>query len=426
MATLKDVVDVLCRISTTGISVDLNLADDEVAIGGVGTAGVRALANMEDNNSDNIAPSATENKLSTIGFGMVFDGTNWDRMLGNQTDGVLVNLGTNNDVTVTSGNITVSGTVAATQSGTWNINNISGVISLPTGAATEATLAALNAKVTAVNTGAVVISSGSITVTNAAGASAVNIQDGGNSITVDGSVSITGTPTVDTELPAVAALADTVANPTTTTVGTNPSIYNGTTWDRWRTATIANGTTGTGVPSAGIMGFDGTNYQRARTVDIGSDGVASTSLAVGNFNYGFNGASFDRLRAVTGASATTGIGVLTTHVKPNSSANAGITPILSITLEASRVLKAGAGNIYKIQGYSTTAGYIQIFNSTTLPADATAPYLQPLKIAADANFFIDFGDIPSVMSTGITVCFSTTAATKTIGGAVCWFAGYVV
>jgi hypothetical protein len=35
----------------------------------------------------------------------------------------------------------VTGTVAATQSGTWNINNVSGTISLPTGAATEATLA---------------------------------------------------------------------------------------------------------------------------------------------------------------------------------------------------------------------------------------------------------------------------------------------
>lgn len=37
-----------------------------------------------------------------------------------------------------SGSVTVSGTVAATQSGTWNINNISGTISLPTGAATSA------------------------------------------------------------------------------------------------------------------------------------------------------------------------------------------------------------------------------------------------------------------------------------------------
>lgn len=38
------------------------------------------------------------------------------------------------------GSLTVDGTVAATQSGTWNINNVSGTISLPTGAATEATL----------------------------------------------------------------------------------------------------------------------------------------------------------------------------------------------------------------------------------------------------------------------------------------------
>lgn len=37
-----------------------------------------------------------------------------------------------------SGSVTVSGTVAATQSGTWNINDISGTVSLPTGAATAA------------------------------------------------------------------------------------------------------------------------------------------------------------------------------------------------------------------------------------------------------------------------------------------------
>lgn len=64
------------------------------------------------------------------------------------------------------GSITVDGTVAATQSGTWNINNISGTITLPTGAATESTLAAkatestlssLNSKVTACNTNSVTI-----------------------------------------------------------------------------------------------------------------------------------------------------------------------------------------------------------------------------------------------------------------------------
>jgi len=39
-----------------------------------------------------------------------------------------------------AGSLTVDGTVAATQSGTWNITNVSGTVSLPTGAATDATL----------------------------------------------------------------------------------------------------------------------------------------------------------------------------------------------------------------------------------------------------------------------------------------------
>ena len=39
--------------------------------------------------------------------------------------------------------IPVNGTVAATQSGTWNINNITGTVSLPTGAATQTTLASV-------------------------------------------------------------------------------------------------------------------------------------------------------------------------------------------------------------------------------------------------------------------------------------------
>lgn len=53
--------------------------------------------------------------------------------------------------------------VPASQSGTWNITNISGSVSLPTGAATEITLSSLDGKVTACNTSAVVLSSGTVT-----------------------------------------------------------------------------------------------------------------------------------------------------------------------------------------------------------------------------------------------------------------------
>lgn len=78
----------------------------------------------------------TQDSLVVSSFLYGFDGSTWDRLKGDSTDGLLVNLGANNDVTVT-------GTVSAVQSGTWNITNISGTVSLPTGAATETTLTSL-------------------------------------------------------------------------------------------------------------------------------------------------------------------------------------------------------------------------------------------------------------------------------------------
>lgn len=60
---------------------------------------------------------------------------------GDATAGLKVDLGADNDVTIT-GTVTVDngGTFAvqAAQSGTWNVTNISGTVSLPTGAATAA------------------------------------------------------------------------------------------------------------------------------------------------------------------------------------------------------------------------------------------------------------------------------------------------
>lgn len=86
----------------------------------------------------------------------------------------------------------IDGTVAATQSGTWNINNISGTVSLPTGAATSA---------------AQLPDGHNVTVDNAAGAGAVNIQDGGNSITVDGTVTTTPPANASTNVAQIAGTA---------------------------------------------------------------------------------------------------------------------------------------------------------------------------------------------------------------------------
>src|SRR3990170_3987556 len=54
--------------------------------------------------TDNFANPTT---TSIMSMGMLFDGSTWDRALGNSTDGALVNLGTNNDVTVT-GSVTAN------------------------------------------------------------------------------------------------------------------------------------------------------------------------------------------------------------------------------------------------------------------------------------------------------------------------------
>lgn len=54
-------------------------------------------------------------------------------------------------VTDSGGSLTVDGTVAATQSGTWNVTNISGTVSLPTGAATELTQTANQTLLTSID-----------------------------------------------------------------------------------------------------------------------------------------------------------------------------------------------------------------------------------------------------------------------------------
>lgn len=82
-------------------------------------------------------------------------------------------------------------------------------------------------------------------------------------------VTVTGTVTADTELPAAAALADNTANPTVPAVGSF------------------------------LMGFDGTNWDRVRVGTPSIDGVAAASfpsLLALSVGYAFDGSDFDRIR----------------------------------------------------------------------------------------------------------------------------------
>ena len=88
-------------------------------------------------------------------------------------------------------------------------------------------------------------------------------------------------------------------------------------------------------------------------------------------------------------------------------------------LAASLVVKASAGRLYGLQGYATSAGFLQIHDASSLPADSVVPE-EVFPIEANKPFSLDTGRRGIQYATGIVVCFSSTGPTKTIGGSVMW------
>ena len=89
----------------------------------------------------------------------------------------------------------------------------------------------------------------------------------------------------------------------------------------------------------------------------------------------------------------------------------------SAALEASSVTKASAGNLYGFSASNTnaTGHWIQFFNSTTVPADATVPALE-FAIGGEGTISQEWPK-GRHFSTGISWCISSTNGTKTIAGA---------
>lgn len=101
-----------------------------------------------------------------------------------------------------------------------------------------------------------------------------------------------------------------------------------------------------------------------------------------------------------------------------------VTQVVSTALEASHVLKAGAGQLVQLAVFNSavSAQFILIMNSTTVPANGAVTLLYPpIPIAAGTLIVLDFA-APLVASTGISVSNSSTGTfTKTIGSADCAF-----
>lgn len=104
-----------------------------------------------------------------------------------------------------------------------------------------------------------------------------------------------------------------------------------------------------------------------------------------------------------------------TSETPTDLAGACPTTTSTAAVAGSLILKASAGNLY---GYNVvagaSAGYLMLFNSTTVPADGAVTPLKCIPIAANAGIDRSF-DIPRRFGTGIVLVFSTTGPfTKTV------------
>lgn len=107
--TIVDSGTVAISQTTTDNDVDANITNGSLAVTGTFWQATQPVSGSvtADTELPTAAAISAENTAaptapSVYAFPVVFDGTNWDRLKGDSTDGMLVNLGANNDVSVTS------------------------------------------------------------------------------------------------------------------------------------------------------------------------------------------------------------------------------------------------------------------------------------------------------------------------------------
>lgn len=188
-----------------------------------------------------------------------------------------------------------------------------------------------------------------------------------------------------------------------------------------------------GTVAGASNGFPITLYSVAGAIAAyqgnSTDGLATSSaatkLTIDSLNYIFNGTSIDRKRSIQGADQT-GLGITAVATSPNSNINTSITPIISTSVESSHILKASAGNMYRVRITSgAVAGFLMLFNATSAPSDGAVTPQSCSIVPANSTVEIDHGGIPDRFAIGITAVFSSTGCFTKTASATAMIEGFI-
>jgi hypothetical protein len=225
--------------------------------------------------------------------------------------------------------------------------------------------------------------------------SAIPITDNASSLTVDGTV------TADTELPIAAALADDTANPTTPSVGALGLGFDGTTWDRLRTVDGFN--TASATPGTGLLATIEAD-RRFSSVSLGT-AVNSTQ------SWDVNGAD---LTMITCGTSTTGTFTFEVTADGTNWQNAESRLTGTDAWQGGTNQTPTSGNAYRI----VTNGYRSVRVRTVTTLGTTVSFTATLS--SDSSIVLALKTGPAPHNFGYTPVHKDFTATTAQTGAAIW------
>lgn len=199
-----------------------------------------------------------------------------------------------------------------------------------------------------------------------------NLQRGDLQIGTRGSLHTTVCSADSINCAAAATAADAQAGATGLLGTTQNLVFNGSTYDRWRSMNIGDGAASTGIAAVGGMLFDGTNYDRWR-----GDGTGSA------------------------------------FVTPQAAATGGCTPgkTLSAATTNATSIKAAAGTLCTLIAINTTATiyYLKLYNTVAAPTCNSDTVVMSIPVPANTSgsgYALPLGPFGIAFTTGIGLCLT--------------------